>query len=196
MGGPDEALPILDRLLELRGPAPAAPKEDTPKASEAPAVPDAGAPAAPSAKPRIPDVTALRRMDGMTPALYRRIAPHLTVYGRDGRINPFHAPRGVLEALPGLSELDVDRFLASKPPRAEDDEPIPASLGKAGALLANRSGPAYIISVAVGKPGRPFLLGRQYVIATGLDGAAAYRLLATRPLSADSFTPQDRAPQS
>ena len=69
------------------------------------------APAPP--KSRIADVTELRRMDGMTPALYRQIAPHLTVYSRDGRINPFHASRAVLLAVPGLSEIDVDRFLDS-----------------------------------------------------------------------------------
>ena len=102
----------------------------------------------------------------------------------------------MLTALPGLSETDIARFLASKSTGGSDDPPIPASLGKAGALLAGGTGPAYIVSVAVGKPGRTFVLGRQFVIATGIDANAPYRLLATKPLSDGSFIMQDRASRS
>jgi general secretion pathway protein K len=200
MDGTGDVDAVLESLLRMRGeaavgagataPEPQQPDE-SPQAT--PAKPATQKPAAP--KSRIPDITELRRMDGMSPALYRRIAPHLTVYSRDGRINPFHAPRGVLAALPGLSELDVDRFLDSKTPEESDAQPTPASLGRAGAFLANQSGPAYIVSVGVVKGGR-VVLGRQFAIVTGLDAGAPYRLLASRPLAADSSILQDRTPQS
>jgi general secretion pathway protein K len=209
IGGPDEAEPLLERLMKLRGGEPAKPGGTVPEEQQAPG-PDGDAPAAQPnegetqhgspapvlLKPRIHDITELRRVEGMTPALYRKIAPLLTVYSRDSRINPFHAPRAVLLSIPGLSEADVDRFLDSKPPDAGDAERLPGSLGKASAFLANHTGPAFIVSVAVGKPGRGFVLGRQFVIATGIDEKAPYRLLSVRPLSVDSFTSQDRAPQS
>jgi general secretion pathway protein K len=200
MDGADAADAVLESLLRMRGEAAAEvnaaapePQQSDESPQTAPADPAAQKTAAP--KTRIPDVTELRRIDGMSLALYRKITPHLTVYGHDGRINPFHAPRSVLAALPGLSELDIDRFLDSKTPEDSDAQPIPGSLGKAGAFLANQSGPAYAVSVAVGKAGR-VVLGRQFVIATGLDTDAPYRLLATRPLSADSPILQDRTPQS
>jgi general secretion pathway protein K len=210
MGGPDEAEPLLERLMKLRGKEPAEagrnapetpqraePNGDAPGMQPAEDAPPTTPPMALAApKPRIHDVTDLRRIEGMPAALYRKIAPLLTVYGRDSRINPFHAPRAVLLAIPGLSETDVDRFLNSKPRDITDAERLPSSLGKAGAFLANHTGPAIIVSVAVGKPGRGFLLARQFVIATGIDENAPYRLLSVRPLSADSFTSQDRAPQS
>jgi general secretion pathway protein K len=204
MGRPEDAEAMLERLIQLRGKAPAEPDENaagaaqpTEEPSQATAAPQRAA-SAESAIPkaRIADVTELRRVEGMTPALYRQIAPHLTVYSQDGRINPFHAPRAVLAALPGLSEIDVDHFLESKPAQGSDEQAVPSSLGKASAFLANQTGPAYIVSIAVGKPGRALVLGRRFVIAPGLDADAPYRLLATRPLSSDSFNMPNRGPQS
>jgi general secretion pathway protein K len=205
MGDEEAAEAVVEQLLRMRGEGTAGTNAAAPEA-EQPAEPPQVTPVEPAAtepatakpataKPRILDITELRRM-GMSPALYRKIAPHLTVYSRDGRINPFHAPRAVLAALPGLSEIDVERFLTSKTPEGGDERPIPSSLGKAGAFLANKDGPAYIVSVAVGKPGRPLLLGRQFVIAAGLDANAPYRLLAIKPLSGDSILLHDRTPQS
>ena len=217
MDRPEEADAMLKRLLALRGEEAAEANETAPEAQQSdepppatpaePATPKPGTPKPGNPKPAtpkpttpkspIPDITDLRRMEGMSSALYRKIAPHLTVYSRDGRINPFHAPRAVLAALPGLSEADIDRFLESRTSAGSDEQQaIPSSLGKAGAFLANQAGPAYIVSVAVGKPGRRFVLGRQFTIATGLDAGGPYRLLATQPLSEGSFILQDRAPQS
>lgn len=51
-------------------------------------------------------VEELLLVRGMTPALYRRLEPHLTVYG-SGQLNVNTAGRAVLQAL-GLSELGAD----------------------------------------------------------------------------------------
>ena len=201
MDRPEDADEMLETLLAMRGEGRAEATGNAPAAEQSaesaqPPPPEPITPKPATAKSPIHDITELRRMDGMPLTLYRKIAPHLTVYSRDGRINPFHAPRTVLAALPGLSETDIERFLESKSPDGSDAQPIPSSLGKAGAVLANQSGPAYIVSVAVGKPGRTFALGRQFVIVTGIDANAPYRLLAIKPLSEGSFIMQDRAPQS
>jgi len=201
MDRPEDADEMLETLLRMRGEGPAEAKATPPEADQSaespqPTPPEPITPKPAAAKSPIHDITELRRMDGMPLTLYRKIASHLTVYGRDGRINPFHAPRAVLAALPGLSETDIERFLDSKSPDGSDAQPIPSAIGKAGAVLANQSGPAFIVSVAVGKPGRTFVLGRQFVIATGIDANAPYRLLAIKPLSAESFIMQDKAPRS
>ena len=44
-------------------------------------------------------VSELRRVAGMTDATFRRIAPHLTVYGRHASVNRSAAPPALLEAL-------------------------------------------------------------------------------------------------
>ncbi len=200
MDGADAADAVLEHLLRMRGEdaadgnAAATEPQQSEELQQAIPAEQAAQKSAPPKTP-IPDITELRRMDSMPLGLYRKIAPYLTVYSRDGRINPFHAPRAVLAALPGLSQLDIDGFLDGKMPETGDGQPIPGSLGKAGAFLANQSGPAYIVSVGVSKAAR-VVLGRQFVIATGIDAGAPYRLLAARPLSADSPVLQDKVPRS
>lgn len=51
-------------------------------------------------------VDELRNVEGMTEALYRRVAPHLTLLG-SGRVNLRLAPRPVLLTLPGFGEEAV-----------------------------------------------------------------------------------------
>ena len=48
-------------------------------------------------------VAELQRVLGMTPALYRRVAPALTVHSRQSGVNPLTAPKVVLGLIPGLS---------------------------------------------------------------------------------------------
>ncbi|MEJ0042267.1 MAG: hypothetical protein WDM81_08640 [Rhizomicrobium sp.] len=50
-------------------------------------------------------------VSGMTRALFDRIAPALTVYGKSGALNTQVAPRAALRALPGMSETAVERVL-------------------------------------------------------------------------------------
>lgn len=59
-------------------------------------------------------VDELRLVLGVTPALYRRVAPMLTVYsGRDG-IDPLRAPRALLLALPGIDAERIEELLAER----------------------------------------------------------------------------------
>ena len=53
------------------------------------------------------DVQQLRDVEGMTPDLYDRIAPYLSVHGA-GQINLNAAPRMVIRSLPGMSDESID----------------------------------------------------------------------------------------
>lgn len=64
-------------------------------------------------------ITELRDVDGMTPELYARIAPHVTVLGT-GQISINSASRPVLASLPGLGDEAIALIL-----RAQDtDRPL------------------------------------------------------------------------
>ena len=64
-------------------------------------------------------ITELRDVDGMTPELYARIAPHVTVLGT-GQISINSASRPVLASLPGLGDESIALIL-----RAQDtDRPL------------------------------------------------------------------------
>jgi general secretion pathway protein K len=56
----------------------------------------------------------LRRVLGMTEALYRQVLPALTLYSNKAEVNPLVAPREVLLALPGNNALGIERFIEER----------------------------------------------------------------------------------
>jgi general secretion pathway protein K len=128
------------------------------------------------------DVAQLRGLEGMTAELYAAIAPYLTVYSRDGRINPVAAPDAVLLSIPGIQQRDIERLRVVVGTRTnESDGALTDIAQRAGSYLADGAGPAYVVTVEVlrpdGKPGGSSV----YVLATGIDKDAPYRLIAKKP---------------
>lgn len=60
------------------------------------------------------DIAELRLIPGMTRRLYERIAPFVTVYSRNARVDPITAPPEVLYAVPDLTRQDVETFLTAR----------------------------------------------------------------------------------
>jgi general secretion pathway protein K len=133
--------------------------------------------------PGFVDVAQLRHLEGMTIDIYRAIAPFLTVYARDGRINPLWAPAEVLSAIPNVAKIDIERMRASLRSGHEKDAALAEIMQRARSHLTDESGPAYMVSVVAQKPDGSYRSGKVFVIATGLDGGAPYRLIAKRPLA-------------
>jgi general secretion pathway protein K len=59
-------------------------------------------------------VEELRLVLGMTPEIYARLAPLVTIYAQNAKINPMSAPAEVLQALPGASAAEIARFIAAR----------------------------------------------------------------------------------
>ena len=72
------------------------------------------------------------RVLGMTPAVYSRIAPSITVYTRTAGINPLTASRDVLLALPNADPAVVDAYLAQREDALANNLPLPPYAGAAG----------------------------------------------------------------
>jgi general secretion pathway protein K len=70
-------------------------------------------------------VNDLRLVLGVTPELYARIADSLTVFSRQGAINPGTASRDVLLALPTATPDSVDAFIAQRREALSANLPIP-----------------------------------------------------------------------
>ncbi|MBL8519166.1 MAG: general secretion pathway protein GspK [Betaproteobacteria bacterium] len=71
-------------------------------------------------------IEELKLVFGMTPAIYERVAPLLTIYSRQPGINSQIAPREVLRALPGVTEAQIDEFLARREAARAAKLPVPA----------------------------------------------------------------------
>lgn len=74
-------------------------------------------------------VDELQRVLGMTPALYRQLAPALTIYSRQAGINTSVAPREALLAIPGANPAMVEQFLAQRQEALANGQPVPAFSG-------------------------------------------------------------------
>ncbi len=67
----------------------------------------------------------LRLVMGMTPELFDKVAPLITIYSRQPGINASIASRGVLLALPGANDILVDQFLALREQARAAKLPLP-----------------------------------------------------------------------
>ncbi len=67
----------------------------------------------------------LQRVLGMTPALYSRLAPFLTVQSRQSGINPLHAAPELLLALPGAGAEQVAAYVALRQQALAGGTPVP-----------------------------------------------------------------------
>jgi general secretion pathway protein K len=59
-------------------------------------------------------VDELQRVLGMSPDLYRKLAPALTVYSKQAGVNTAVAPRAVLLAIPGVNPAMVEQYLVQR----------------------------------------------------------------------------------
>jgi len=82
-------------------------------------------------------ISQLGGLDGMTPALYARLKPLVTVYSGLPTIDPNTAPADVLLSLPGGDAREIARFLAARA-QAQENAAAPASI--AGFLRAAPGG--------------------------------------------------------
>lgn len=69
---------------------------------------------------------------GVTPALYARVAPFLTVHSRQSGANPRTAPREVLLSFPNVTEAMVDEYLARRQEALDSRQPLPPFPGGGG----------------------------------------------------------------
>lgn len=99
----------------------------------------------------------LRRVLGVSPELFRALAPALTVHSRQPGVNATAAPREVLLALPGSTVALVDQYMALRANAKSAGVPLPAFAN--GASFAAGSGqPTYKVrSVATMGDGTVFV---------------------------------------
>ena len=89
-------------------------------------------------------VSELAQVMGMEPRVFEHLEPLVTVYAWSPQVEAMGAQRAVLLALPGLSEAQVEGFLAA---RAEEEQGRAAlgMLSGAGRYLARSGGSVYAL---------------------------------------------------
>jgi general secretion pathway protein K len=96
-------------------------------------------------------VEELQQVLRVTPALYRRLYPFVTVHSQQPGVNPLVAPREVLLAVPGWDAAQVDSYLSLRAqftPGLPQPTPPPALPQAQGGYLTARSTLTYgIVSI-------------------------------------------------
>lgn len=126
------------------------------------------------------DTTQLLELDGMTFALYRNLAPFLTVHSRNGRINPASASREVLASLPRVTPEKVETALDLQAAASRGATPILATLREARRWLTQDGGPVFIVTVNALSQGRRSGVVSQAVLLMDLGATTPYHLLSWR----------------
>ncbi|MGH7895837.1 MAG: hypothetical protein ACREQL_14290, partial [Candidatus Binatia bacterium] len=155
---------------------------------------------------RFEAVDELSQVKGMTPALYARIAPLVTVHSTVPGVDPLTAEPAVLAALPNIDRAELTRFLALRvklapvlkaPARVEStDKPahstkrtqalmrlqaaIPQRNGVARFLLTEDFAPATFTILAEAITGAEARFRREAILRIAEDPSHPYQLLAWR----------------
>lgn len=123
------------------------------------------------------DVWQLGRTPGMPRDVFDAVAPFLTVYSGDGTIYPPAAPLEVLEVIPDINRADIEKI------RYADKAALVDLMAKAPSFVTYENGPARLVTVLARRAEEKDSIGRTFVIATGIDPRAPYRLLAKWPVT-------------
>ncbi len=132
---------------------------------------------------RFEAVDELRRVLGMTPALYRELAPLVTVYSGRRGINPVTAPKELLLAIPGVDTQRIEAFAAdrnadSPGPGAAILQAIPKLAALRFTSITSYATVATIRSVARLENGATFI--REAVVRVTSRADSPYLILAWR----------------
>ena len=84
-------------------------------------------------------VDELQRVLGMSPELYRRLAPALTIYSMQPGINTMFASREALLAIPGVNPAVVEQFLVQRQDALATGQPVPP-FGGASSFASTSTG--------------------------------------------------------
>jgi general secretion pathway protein K len=111
----DAAKAMADRIVDYRDPD----HDPSPQGAEDPQYGTAGRPAGAQDRPFAAESELLGVL-GMTPELYRRMRPYVTVFSGAEAVDPMHASRVVLAAIPGMTDQLIEAFAKAGP----EDDPL------------------------------------------------------------------------
>jgi general secretion pathway protein K len=147
---------LVTHIVAMRGanpkPGPGAPRDPLLTGVPVQGLDGSGAPSAPNAAPAAmqrrrgyQSVDQLRDTPDLPRSDFKRLAPFLTVYNPDGKVDVMSAGRAVLSAIPGLSRPDIDLLLAHRGAGLPDA--ILPLVQNAAAYVKATPGPAYDVRI-------------------------------------------------
>ena len=126
------------------------------------------------------DVRDLADVPGMAPAWLAAMAPLTTVFGSE-TVNPLTASARVIAALPGVSRLQLEAFLAARRSYPTDAERLAAIFGPGQSHLAAKPQRIVAVELAAALPDG-YAAAAHAIIAVLPQDSQPYRVLVWKPL--------------
>lgn len=101
-------------------------------------------------------IEELKLVLGMTPQLYAKLAPLITIYSRQGGINSQIASREVLRAIPGVTDAQVDEYIQQREQARASKLPVPG-FAPASLYPSFGNGVVNVRAEAKGEDGNSFI---------------------------------------
>jgi len=179
----DEAARLLDAVLDWRD----ADALRRPFGAEEPDYAQAGLASRPANYP-FQATEELQLVLGMRPELYQRIAPMITVHSRQPGVNPHLANRATLLAIPGVTEEQVDAFLAERA-TAQRERRILPMFSAAGAYASYAPGGAVTVRADAELEGGLHVAREAVIVITPRFERRPYAVLAWREAPREATPP-------
>jgi general secretion pathway protein K len=126
------------------------------------------------------DVRDLAQVPGMAPAWLAAMAPLTTVFGSE-TINPLTASAGVIAALPGVTRVQLEAFLAARRSNPTDADRLVAMFGSGQSYLAAKPQRVVAVELAAALPDGYATLAHAVIVLLPQD-SQPYRVLVWKPL--------------
>ena len=130
-------------------------------------------------------IEELRLVMGLTPELFDKVAPLITIYSRQPGINASIAARGVLRAIPGVTDALVDAYIAQREQARAAKLPVP-QFAQAAPYSSFANGIVIVRAVASGGEGNEgATFAREAVVMRLATPKRPYTFLRWKEGSAD-----------
>ncbi len=126
------------------------------------------------------DLRDLAQVPGMAPQWLAAMAPLATVYGSE-TVNPLTASAGVIAALPGVTRVQLQAFLAQRRSTPTDADRLVAMFGSGQSYLAAKPQRVVAVELAAALPDGYAALAHAIIVLLPQD-SQPYRVLVWKPL--------------
>jgi general secretion pathway protein K len=126
------------------------------------------------------DLRDLAQVPGMAPQWLAAMAPLATVYGSE-TVNPLTASAGVIAALPGVTRVQLEAFLAQRRSTPTDADRLVAMFGSGQLYLAAKPQRVVAVELAAALPDGYAALAHAIIVLLPQD-SQPYRVLVWQPL--------------
>ena len=167
----EDALKLMDAIADWRD----ADQQKRLRGAEAPDYVTAGLNYAPANAP-FQSIEELKLVLGMTPELFARLAPHITVFSRQPGFNEQIAAREVIRALTNVNDEQIDEYISRRDLARASKLPIPNFAQNTSRSLSNNNIPTRIRTDALFADGSRFV--REVVVRRYTDPKRPYAYLS------------------